>query len=94
MQKSLAYHSGVFKEAWIFAKSKASRAGQRHIDDTVNPPGPRGHDDDAVGKKYRLGNRVRYKDHRFPGFGPQLLKVERELVPRNCIQRTKWLVHQ
>ena len=30
-------------------------------------PGPRGHDDDAVGQEHRLGERVRHEDDRLAG---------------------------
>src|SRR5438132_4099218 len=78
------------------ALADLDRAGAGQVDphDLVDPPGPRAHDDHAVGQLDGLRDAVGDEEHGLPALHPQPLKIDPELVPRQGIERAQRLVHQ
>src|ERR1019366_1694058 len=73
----------------------APAARARDVDRQVeiDPAGPWGHDDHAVGEKHRLVDAVRDEQHRVAQTQPHRLQVHDHLFAGQRIERTERLVH-
>src|SRR6185312_10258592 len=70
------------------------RAWQIDIDRFKDSAGIGPHNHHAVGEKHSLADAVRDEKHGFVCAHPQTLKLKVELVARQRVERTEWLIHQ
>src|SRR5581483_5122239 len=79
----------------IIGAVEISGPWRTHLTIENDSTGPCAHYQHAVCQKCRLAQVVRNQDHRWPARHPQLLQRKPELLAREHIERTEWLVkHQ
>src|SRR5579884_406923 len=76
------------------ARTRSCRAGPAYAGAAGPPPGPRRHDQHAVGEEHRLGNAVGDEQDRFPRGEPDPLQVAHHLVAGQRVEGAEGLVHQ
>src|SRR5262245_3122999 len=84
----------ILCELQFIAKLEMTLAPELDRDDFLYPAWPRGHHDDAVGKKNSLADRMGDEDNRLALLARQMMEVETHLIARDGVERTEGLVHQ